>query len=87
MAIKRDANGVIDFMFDQLEEIDARTDVEFEKKIRLFDTMLKHVWNAGRMNLQFKALTLRSPDIAANTSIVLPLGNAKVIPAEPVAGE
>lgn len=72
--IKRDANGVMDFLFDKLEEVDQRTDVEFEKKIKLFDMMLKNVWAAGRLNMQYKSLMMRAPDIAKNQSMVLQLG-------------
>lgn len=72
--IKRDANGVMDFLFDKLEEVDQRTDVEFEKKIKLFDMMLKNVWAAGRLNMQYKALMMRAPDIAQNKAMVLQLG-------------
>jgi hypothetical protein len=84
--IKRDANGVMDFLFDKLEEVDQRTDVEFEKKIKLFDMMLKNVWAAGRLNMQYKALMQRAPDIAQNKSMVLQLGEggaAGLPPANP----
>jgi len=74
-AIRRDANGVIDFLFDKIEEVDGREDVDFEKKIKLLDTMLKHVWNAGRLNMAYKALMLRAPDIAKNKKWVLELGD------------
>ena len=74
MSIERNANGVMDFLFEKLEEVDQRDDMDIEKKIKSFDTMLKHVWNAGRMNLQYKSLMMKAPDIARNEGMVLQLG-------------
>ena len=73
-SINRDVNGVVDFLFDKLEEVDSRDDVEFEKKIKMFDTMLKNIWTGARLNMQFKALMMRAPDIAQNKNMVLQLG-------------
>lgn len=86
MSIQRDANGVMDFLFDKLEEVDTRDDVEFEKKIKMFDTMLKHVWNAGRLNLQYKNLMMRAPDIAKNEGLVLQLGTSPKVVSDRKTG-
>jgi hypothetical protein len=76
MTIKnRDINGVTDFLFDKIEEVDARTDMEFDKKLRSMDMLLKNVWKAAGMNLAYKQMMLRAPDIAQNQSVVLQLGN------------
>ena len=79
MSIKRDANGVMDFLFDTLEKIDQREDVELKEKVKMFDVMLKNVWHAGRLNMAYKSLLLRAPDIAKNKELVLELGDRKEI--------
>jgi hypothetical protein len=67
-------------MFDKLEEIDAREDLEFKDKIKLFDQILKNIWQAGRANMEYKKLMLRAPDIAQNRDLVLELGAIKELP-------
>jgi hypothetical protein len=76
MSINRDINGVTDFLFDQIEEVDGRKDMEFDKKLRAIDTLLKHVWKAAGANLAYKQMMLRAPDMAQNREVVLQLGNA-----------
>lgn len=73
-SINRDVNGVVDFLFDKLEETDRRDDVEFKEKIKMVDILLRNVWKGARMNLDYKALMMRAPDIAQNERVVLQLG-------------
>jgi len=88
MAIARNINGVIDYLLEQAEEIDARSYIELEKKIKMTDQIFRNVWKGAALNLQHKHLMLRAPDIAANKSAVLQLGSgaedkpAKVEPIE-----
>ena len=73
--INRDINGVTDFLFDQLEELDNRKDIEFDKKLKNMDMVLKNIWKAAGMNLAYKQMMLRAPDIAKNRDVVLQLGS------------
>ncbi len=71
--MERDITGVTNFLFDQLEEVDKRTDMEFEKKIKNVDVLLRHIWKAANANLAYKKMLLQAPDIAQNQELVLKL--------------
>lgn len=75
MTMQRDINGIIDHLLDQVEQVDARSDIELEKKIKMTDQILRNVWKGASLNLQHKHLMLRAPDIAANKEAVLQLGS------------
>ena len=75
--MNRDINGIIDHLLDQVEEVDKRTDIELEKKIKMTDQILRNVWKGASLNLQHKHLMLRAPDIAQNKDVTLQLGNTE----------
>jgi hypothetical protein len=74
MTIVRTTDGLQDFFFEQMETISARADIEHEKKVKLYDTLARHIWNGARLNLQYKQLMMKAPDIAKNRAVVLDLG-------------
>jgi hypothetical protein len=74
----RDITGVTNFLFDQLEEVDKRSDMEFEKKLKNADVILRHIWKAANLNLAYKKMLLQAPDIAQNQDLVL-----KLVPHKP----
>jgi hypothetical protein len=76
--IARNTNGIIDYCIDMVEEIDSRDDIDIEKKARLGLAYLKEARGFVTANLVFKKLTATSPDVAKNTSIVLPVGTVKL---------
>ena len=75
--IARTTDGIIDHCLAKVEELDQREDMDVEKKLNLELKLLKEVREAARLNMQFKVLMMRAPDVAKNAAIVLQLGSPK----------
>ena len=75
--IARTTDGIIDHCLAKVEELDQREDMDVEKKLNLELKLLKEVREAARLNMQFKTLMMRAPDVAKNAAIVLQLGSPK----------
>ena len=74
--IKRDVNGIVDYCLDQVEEIDAREDLDIEKRVKYGLAYLKEVRGYVALNLGYKKLMMQAPEIAKNAGIVLPIGTS-----------
>ena len=77
MTIERNINGIIDFCLNKVEEIDAREDIDLDKKAKLGQILayLKEI--RGFASENHKRLLIQAPDVAKNGAIVLPIGTAK----------
>ena len=78
MTIKRTTDGIADYCLSQVEAIDARDDLHVEKKAKLGLAYLKEAREATKMNLAYKQLMMKAPDVAKNAAIVLHLGSPDV---------
>jgi len=78
MTIKRTTDGIADYCLSQVESIDDRDDLDVEKKAKLGLAYLKEAREATKMNLAYKQLMMKAPDVAKNAGIVLHLGSPKV---------
>jgi len=76
--IERNVNGVVDYCISKVEEIDARDDMDVEKKAKICLAYLKQARDYTMANLQHKKLLITAPDVAKNPSIVLPVGTQKL---------
>lgn len=81
MTIERNANGLVNFLIDQVEEVHANKELDIEKRTRLILGLLKQTRDFTLANLQFKKLYINSPDVAKNEAIVLSVGAVKEVPA------
>ena len=72
--IKRDIEGLSDFFVDRMEELADDRDMDVEKKIKLSAICNKEIRGLASLNIQYKKLVLRSPDVARNEALVLPVG-------------
>jgi hypothetical protein len=77
-SIKRDAHGVADKFMDFMDELETRTEIEFEKRIKMFSQLAKGMCEVTRLNMGHKQMALRAPDIAKNPNIVLQLGSKPI---------
>lgn len=77
MTIERTVDGMADFWIDKIEELDKRPDFDIEKKMKLAKAASQEVREMMRLNLSYKQLLMKSPDVARNTEIVLQLGSPK----------
>jgi hypothetical protein len=75
MTIARTTDGIIDHCLAKVEELDSREDMDTEKKLNLELKLLKEVREAAKLNMQYKTLLLKAPDVAKNSAIVLQLGS------------
>jgi hypothetical protein len=75
MTIARTTDGIIDHCLAKVEELDSREDMDTEKKLNLELKLLKEVREAAKLNMQYKGLLLKAPDVAKNSAIVLQLGS------------
>ena len=83
MSIERNVNGIVDYCLEKVEEIDARDDLDIEKKAKIGLSYLKEVRGFVSANLQFKKLMTQSPDVAKNPAIVLTVGTSRPKVAAP----
>jgi hypothetical protein len=65
-----------------VEEIDARDDMDMEKKLGLGMKLLKEAREFAKINMQYKVLMMKAPDVAKNSAIVLQLGSPQLREAE-----
>lgn len=72
--IDRNVNGIVDYCLSQVETIDARDDIDLEKKAKIGLAYLKEVRGFVTANLGYKKLLIQAPDIARNNGIILPVG-------------
>ena len=77
MAIKRDVNGIVDYMLDKVEEVDARGDIDIEKQMKYEIALLKEIRQYVRVGLYHRKLLMMAPDVARDTDIVLPVGSTR----------
>jgi len=77
VTIERTVDGMADFWIDKIEELDKRPDFDIEKKMKLAKAASQEVREMMRLNLSYKQLLMKSPDVARNTEIVLQLGSPK----------
>jgi hypothetical protein len=84
-SIARNTDGIIDYCLSKVEEIDSRDDMDMEKKLGLGLKMLKEAREAAKLNMQYKVLMMKAPDVAKNSAIVLQLGSPQVREAETTA--
>lgn len=74
MAIARDVNGLADYWVGMIESVDERDDIDIEKKINLAKKASQEVREMLKLNMAYKSLMLKAPDLAKNEKIVLPVG-------------
>jgi hypothetical protein len=74
--IKRNDQGIVDYCLDQVEMIDSRDDLDIEKKARYGLAYIKEARGYVSLGLENKKLMMKSPDIAKNANIVLPVGSS-----------
>lgn len=86
MSITRTTDGIADYCLSQVETLDARDDLDIEKKAKLGLAYLKEAREATKMNLAYKQLMMKAPDVAKNPSIVLTLGTPALKAVEKTAG-
>ena len=80
--IKRDVNGIVDYLLTQVEAIDDREEIDIEKRVKYGLAYLKEARGYVGLNLQYKKLLMQAPDIARNTGIVLPVGSNAPVAVE-----
>ena len=83
--IKRNTDGILDFILDKVDDIDSDTDIDIKTRVALIDKMMNHVWKAAHAAREHKKLMLRAPDIARNESIAVPLGSPQRGKRKPAA--
>jgi hypothetical protein len=82
MSIARNTDGIIDYCLTKVEELDTREDMDIEKKSSLGLKWLKEAREAAKLNMQYKVLMMKAPDVAKNSAIVLQLGTPQVREAD-----
>jgi len=60
----RSIDGLINYHFDNLEELEKVEGMSFETKARLADRMIRTIWGGAQVNLAYKKMLVRAPDIA-----------------------
>ena len=75
MTIERNVNGIVDYCLEKVEEIDAREDLDIDKKTKYGLAYLKELRGFASLNLGYKKLMLQAPELAKNSGIVLPIGS------------
>lgn len=74
MSIERNVNGLADYWLDQIEAIDSQGDMDIEKKIKLAKAASQEIREMMRLNLTYKNLVLKAPDLARNPAVTMSLG-------------
>ena len=78
MSIERNVDGLADHWINMMEAIDMSEDMDVEKKIKLSKSCSQEVREMAKLNLAYKAMMQKSPEIAKNTGIVLPVGTPQL---------
>ena len=73
--IERTTSGLIDYCLDQVENLDSMDDIDLEKRVRFSLSYIKEVRSLGTLELQYKQLVAKSPEIAKNRALTMNVGS------------
>lgn len=73
--IERTTSGLMDYCMARVEEVDARTDIDIDKKVKYGLAYIKEVRGLAGLELQYKKLAMMAPDVARDRNNVLPIGS------------
>ena len=73
MTIERTTQGYAGFFLDKMEEVDG-SDINIEKKVKLFGALGKEVRGAMSLDIQFRKLLMQSPEVARDKKATMAIG-------------
>jgi len=76
MSIERSVNGIADYWLDQMDALDGEG-LPLDQKIKLAKAASQEIREMMKLNLNFKNLMLKAPDLAGNQKITMSLGNPR----------